>query len=89
MIGCVSSVVPVGVEPHPARIEVFVGGDGRSSHLVDLVDAAVREAKGRVVATIQRSEFTFPGRRVAVNLNESSLILERHIMEAIAHWGQP
>ncbi len=48
--------------------EVFVGGGKPAFHIVGLPDAAVREAKERVRAAIQASGFTFPGRRVIVNL---------------------
>jgi len=50
------------------RVEVFVGGGPPKFQLVGLPDAAVREAKERVRAAIQSSGFSFPGRRVVVNL---------------------
>lgn len=50
------------------NVEVFVGGGKPVFHIVGLPDAAVREAKERVRAAIQASGFTFPGRRVIVNL---------------------
>jgi predicted ATPase with chaperone activity len=86
MIGCVSSVVRLGVEPRPVRVQVFRGGSGPSFHLVGLRDAAVRWAKERVA--IESSEFNFPGRRVVANLEGSALILKRPIMGAIAYGGQ-
>jgi hypothetical protein len=88
MNDCVSCVVLVGVEPRPRRVEVFVGGDGPSFHLVDLPDAAVGKAKERVRAAIQSPEFTFPGRRVVLKPDGSLLILERHIVETITYRGQ-
>lgn len=68
MNSCVTSVVLVGVEPRPVHVEVFVGGGDPKFQLVGLPDAAVREAKERVRAAIQSSGYTFPGRRVVVNL---------------------
>lgn len=68
MLACVSSVVLVGAEPRPVDVEVFVGGGQPKFQLVGLPDAAVREAKERVRAAIQSSGFSFPGRRVVVNL---------------------
>jgi magnesium chelatase family protein len=50
------------------NVEVFVGGGQPKFQLVGLPDAAVREAKERVRAAIQSSGFSFPGRRVVVNL---------------------
>ncbi len=88
MIGCVSSVVRVGVEPRPRRVEVLVGGGGPSFHLVDLTDAAVGKAKERVRAAVQSPAFTFPGRRVVMKPDGSTLILERHVVETIAYRGQ-
>ncbi len=88
MIDCVSSVVLVGVQPRPRLVDVCVGSGGPSFHLVGLPDAAFREAKGRVRAAIRRSGFTFPSRRVMANSEESSLILKRHVMDAIAYRGQ-
>lgn len=68
MLACVSSVVLVGADPRPVDVEVFVGGGQPKFQLVGLPDAAVREAKERVRAAIQSSGFSFPGRRVVVNL---------------------
>jgi magnesium chelatase family protein len=58
----------VGADPRPVDVEVFVGGGKPAFHLVGLPDAAIREAKERVRAAIQASGFSFPGRRVVVNL---------------------
>ena len=88
MIGCVSSVVRVGVEPRPGRVEALVGGDGPSLYLVDLPGAAVGKAKERVRVAIQSPEFTFPGRRVVMKPDGSLLILEGHIVETITYRGQ-
>ncbi|MDX2342236.1 MAG: YifB family Mg chelatase-like AAA ATPase [Acidimicrobiia bacterium] len=68
MLSCITSVVLVGAEPRLVNAEVFVGGGKPAFHIVGLPDAAVREAKERVRAAIQASGFTFPGRRVIVNL---------------------
>ncbi len=68
MLSCITSVVLVGAEPRLVNVEVFVGGGKPTFHVVGLPDAAVREAKERVRAAIQASGFTFPGRRVIVNL---------------------
>lgn len=88
MNSCISFVL-VGVEPRPRRVEVFASGGGPSAPLVGLPDAEVRGAQGRVRLAIESSEFTFPGRRVVLNPEESTLVLERHVVEAIAYRGQP
>ena len=89
MIGCVSSVVRVGVEPRPGRVEVLVGGDGPSFHLVGLPDVAVGKAKERVRVAIRSPGFTFSGCRVVMEPDGSLLILERHIVETITCRGRP
>lgn len=73
MFASVTSVVLVGVEPRPIRVEVHVGGGQPKFQLVGLPDAAVREAKERVRAAIQSSNRTFPGRRVVVNLSPADV----------------
>ena len=50
------------------NVEVFVGGGEPRSLIVGLPDKAVREANQRVQAAIQASGWSFPGRRVIVNL---------------------
>ena len=68
MLSCVISVVLVGAEPRRVDVEVFVGGGGPHFQIVGLPDTAVREAKQRVMAAIKASGWSFPGRRVIVNL---------------------
>jgi magnesium chelatase family protein len=68
MLSRVTSVVLVGAEPRRVDVEVFVGGSTPSFHLVGLPDTAVREAKQRVMAALKASGWSFPGRRVIVNL---------------------
>lgn len=73
MLSCVTSVVLVGAEPRPVRVEVFVGGGKPHLVIVGLPDTAVREATQRVRAAIQASGYEFPGRRVIVNLAPADL----------------
>jgi magnesium chelatase family protein len=68
MLSRVTSVVLVGAEPHRVDVEVFVGGGKPIFHIVGLPDTAVREARQRVMAAIKASGWSFPGRRVIVNL---------------------
>jgi magnesium chelatase family protein len=73
MFASVTSVVLVGAEPRPVRVEVHVGGGQPKFQLVGLPDAAIREAKERVRAAIQSSGRAFPGRRVVVNLSPADV----------------
>jgi magnesium chelatase family protein len=68
MYSSVTSVALVGVEPTPVRVEAHVGGGRPSFCVVGLPDTAVREAKDRVRAALVSSGFSFPARRVTVNL---------------------
>jgi magnesium chelatase family protein len=68
MFSRVTSVVLVGAEPRRVDVEVFVGGSTPKFQIVGLPDAAVREAKQRVLAALKASSWSFPDRRVIVNL---------------------
>ena len=57
-----------GISALAVDVEVDVSNGLPSFHIVGLPDAAVREAKERVVAAIKNSGFPFPPRRVTVNL---------------------
>lgn len=62
-----------GLRAHAVEVEVDVSPGLPSFHIVGLPDAAVKEAKQRVVAAIKNSGFSFPPRRVTVNLAPASL----------------
>ena len=85
----VLSVAFVGVELRPARTEVFALRGGPSVRRIGSWDAVTPKARGWTQAVIDRSEFTVPGRRVVVNLGESSLILEPLPTDAISYRGRP
>ncbi len=63
----------VGVHAHEVRVEADVRGGLPSFSLVGLPDAAVREARDRVRAAILNSGFSFPQRRIIVNLAPANL----------------
>lgn len=74
MFAAVTSVVLVGVDPVPLRVEVHVGGGPRSSlQIVGLPDTAVREAKQRVSAAMVASGFQAPRGTVVVNLSPADV----------------
>ncbi len=74
MFASVTSVALVGVEPRPVRVEVHVTSGGRPTfQLVGLPDTAVREARERVSAALQSSQYRVPGPRVTVNLAPADL----------------
>ncbi|MGH8936399.1 MAG: YifB family Mg chelatase-like AAA ATPase [Acidimicrobiia bacterium] len=73
MFASVNSVALVGVEPQAVKVEVHVGSGMPAFCLVGLPDTAVREAKERVRAALASTGYTFPARRVTVNLAPADL----------------
>jgi len=73
MIAKVESACLVGMEAAPVHVEVCLAKGLPCFSIVGLPDAAVREAKDRVVAAIRNSGFEFPTRRVTVNLAPAEL----------------
>lgn len=72
-IGRVESTALVGLEAVPVAVECDVASGLASFHIVGLPDAAVREARERVRAAMANAGFTFPARRVTVNLSPADL----------------
>ncbi|HJR91104.1 MAG TPA: YifB family Mg chelatase-like AAA ATPase [Acidimicrobiia bacterium] len=68
MFASTTSVVMVGAEPCPVRVEAHVGSAKEVFKLTGLPDTAVREAKDRVRAAVVSSRFSFPSRWITVNL---------------------
>ncbi|MGB5168606.1 MAG: magnesium chelatase domain-containing protein, partial [Acidimicrobiia bacterium] len=73
MNAAITSSAIIGVEPHPVRVEVHIGGGNSGFVIVGLPDAAVREAKERVRAAIASTSNAFPSKRVVVNLSPADL----------------
>ncbi len=73
MVATVTSVAQVGIEPRAVRVETHIGPPKPQFTLVGLPDTAVREARERVRAAMVSSGYTFPERRVTVNLAPADL----------------
>lgn len=73
MIAKVDSACLNGIDAAPVQVEVSLAKGMPSFSIVGLPDAAVREARDRVVASIRNSGFPFPSRRVTVNLAPAGL----------------
>jgi magnesium chelatase family protein len=74
MFAAMTSVALVGVRPQPVRVEAHVTkGERDPFHIVGLPDAAVREAKQRVLAAFAASKYRLSGRRIVVNLSPADL----------------
>jgi magnesium chelatase family protein len=73
MLATVSSATLVGVDGHPVTVEVHVSNGLPGFWVVGLPDTSCREARDRVRAAIISSGFTWPQKRVTVNLAPSGL----------------
>jgi magnesium chelatase family protein len=62
-----------GIEAVPISVEVDLAGGLPALNMVGLPDAAVRESRDRVRSAIQNSGFSFPPRRITVNLAPAHL----------------
>lgn len=68
MLACVDSLAVLGVDAYVVRCEVDVSSNFAFFAIVGLPDASVRESAERVRAAIKNSGFTWPLRRITVNL---------------------
>lgn len=73
MFATVSSAIVEGVGGLPVTVEVHVSDGLPGYTLVGMPDAACRESRDRVRAAILTSEFTWPRRRVTINLAPAGL----------------
>ena len=63
----------VGMEAPLVRVETHLSNGLPAFHIVGLPETAVRESKDRVRSAILNSHFTFPDRRITVNLAPADL----------------
>lgn len=68
MLAKVHSVGLVGIEGYPVEVEVDISEGLPSFSIVGLPDPAVRESVDRVRSAIKNSGFSFPLKRITVNL---------------------
>ncbi len=68
MLACVDALAVLGVDAYIVRVEVDVSSNFSQFAIVGLPDAAVRESSERVRAAMKNSGFTWPMRRITVNL---------------------
>jgi magnesium chelatase family protein len=62
-----------GIEAPPVQVETHLSNGLPAFHIVGLPETAVRESKDRVRSAILNSHFTFPDRRITVNLAPADL----------------
>jgi len=73
VLACVQSATLLGVEGRSVAVEVHVSSGFPGYTVVGLPDAAIRESRDRVRAALLSSGFTWPQRRVTVNLAPSGV----------------
>lgn len=73
MLARVWSAALVGIEAVKVGVEVDISGGLPGIIVVGLPDAAIQESKERVKAALKNAGFTFPQRRVVVNLTPGDL----------------
>ncbi|MGE0878527.1 MAG: YifB family Mg chelatase-like AAA ATPase [Acidimicrobiia bacterium] len=73
MLATVASATLLGAEGRPVTVEVHVSTGLPGFTIVGLPDEGCRESRDRVRAAIQSSGFTWPQRRVTVNLAPGGL----------------
>src|SRR3989344_827541 len=74
MIVKVNSVAHIGLNSVPVEVEVDVATQGFPGfHIVGLPSKAVEEAKERVRTAITNSSFSFPQKKITVNLAPADL----------------
>ncbi len=73
MLAKVYTCAVVGLDGELVQVEVDIASGLPAFHVVGLPDAAVQEARERVRAAVRNSGFTFPMRRITVNLAPAEL----------------
>jgi magnesium chelatase family protein len=68
MIAKISSGCVIGVEAHEVTVETDVGGGLPGINIVGLPDTAIKESRDRIKSAIKNSGFSFPARKITINL---------------------
>ena len=69
----VLSAALMGLDAHVVEVEVDIGGGLPQFSVVGLPDATVRESRDRVRAALKNTGFSFPVRKITVNLAPAGL----------------
>lgn len=73
MLAKVNSAAIVGLDGQLVEVEVDISGGLPSTTIVGLPDTAVQESRERVRSAIRNAGYTFPARRITVNLAPADL----------------
>lgn len=73
MVNKVTSATVIGLNAYKVEVEIDTNNSLPAISVVGLPDAAVNEARDRVRSAIKNSEFTFPNKKVIINLAPADL----------------
>src|SRR3989338_945253 len=73
MLSKVFSCATFGIDAFPVEVEVDISRGIPSFSTVGLPDNAVKESKDRVRAAVRNSGYTFPPKRITVNLAPANI----------------
>src|SRR3989338_3156211 len=68
MIAKISSAGVIGIDACEVTVETDMGGGLPGFNIVGLPDAAIRESRDRIKAAIKNSDFSFPAKKITINL---------------------
>jgi magnesium chelatase family protein len=68
MIAKIFSSCVIGVEAHEVTVETDTGGGLPGINIVGLPDIAIKESRDRIKSAIKNSNFSFPTRKITINL---------------------
>jgi Predicted ATPase with chaperone activity len=86
MLAAVNSLVLVGIESRPVKVEVDIQSGLPAFELSGLASAATKEARERVRPAIKNSGFEFPRQRITVNLAPADLKKKAVTSTCPLHW---
>lgn len=81
MLSCVNSAGLAGIEGYKVMVETDVAPGMPAFDIVGLPDTAVKESKERVRSAVKNSGFSFPSRRVTVNLAPANVKKEGSVYD--------
>ncbi len=68
MIAKIYSACVIGVDAHEVTVETDTGGGLPGINIVGLPDTAIKESRDRIKSAIRNSGFSFPTRKITINL---------------------
>lgn len=73
MVNKINTATVIGLNPYKVDVEIDVVNSLPSISIVGLPDAAVNEARARVRSAVKNSGYTFPNKKVVINLAPADL----------------